>query len=136
MKLHEPIGDASFGPLILRLPIGIYFILAGLLILKDPTGFVAEVHTMNILPPHAGTIYAIMLPYVQIAAGGLLMLGMWTTLSAGLISLMLVSFLVAFGLHPEGARLFNKDVIVLCAALSLLYSGSGAWSIDRFRRAE
>ncbi len=136
MKIHEPIGDSSFGPLLLRIPIGIYFILAGLLILKDPTGFVAEVHNMKILPPHAGTIYAIMLPYVQIAAGALLIIGMWTTLAAGLVSLMLLSFLLAFGLHPEGARLFNKDVIFLCAALSLLYTGSGAWSIDRFRRAE
>lgn len=136
MKINEPIGDSAIGPLLLRLPIGIYFILAGLLILKDPTGFVAEVHNMKILPPHAGTIYAIMLPYVEIAAGALLIIGMWTTLAAGLISLMLLSFVIAFGFHPDGAHLFNKDIIFLCAALSLLYTGSGAWSIDRFRRAE
>lgn len=136
MKMNEPIGDASIGPLLVRLPVGIYFVLAGLLILKDPTGFVAEVHNMKILPPHAGTIYAIMLPYVQIAAGGLLIIGMWTTLAAGLISLMLLSFVLAFGLYPAGSHLFSKDIIFLAAAVSLLYTGSGAWSVDRFRKAD
>ncbi|MFM1847714.1 MAG: hypothetical protein RL417_1188 [Pseudomonadota bacterium] len=136
MKINEPIGDASIGPLLVRLPVGIYFVLAGLLILRDPTSFLAEVHNMKILPPHAGTIYAIMLPYLQIAAGGLLIIGMWTTLAAGIISLMLLSFVIAFGLHPEGGTLFNKDIVFLAAAVSLLYTGSGAWSVDRFRRTE
>ena len=136
MKINEPLGDASIGPLLVRLPVGIYFVMAGLLILRDPTGFVAEVHNMKILPPHAGTIYAIMLPYIQISAGGLLIIGMWTTLAAGAVSLMLLSFVLAFGLHPDGTHLFNKDIIFLAAALSLLYTGSGAWSVDRFRRAE
>jgi len=136
MKIYEPIGDSSYGPLFIRVALGAYFVLAGLLKLNDPSGFVAEVHKMAVIPPHFGTVYGILLPYVEVVAGGLLVVGLWTTLASLCTTLMLVSFVVAFGVRPAETQLFNKDIILLAASLSLLYTGSGAWGFDRFRRSD
>jgi uncharacterized membrane protein YphA (DoxX/SURF4 family) len=136
MKIHEPIGDASYGALYIRVVLGLYFVLAGLLKLNDPPGFVAEVHQLAVIPPHIGTVYGILLPYVEVVAGGLLIAGLWTTLASLCTTLMLLSFVVAFGIRPAGTPLFNKDIILLAASLSLMYTGCGAWGIDRFRRAD
>jgi uncharacterized membrane protein YphA (DoxX/SURF4 family) len=76
-----------------------------------------------------------LLPYFELAAGVLLIVGIWTTLAAMLTSLMLLSFVIAFGAFPKGGELlFNKDILLLAASVSLLYSGAGALSIDRFRK--
>jgi uncharacterized membrane protein YphA (DoxX/SURF4 family) len=43
---------------------------------------------------------------------------------------MILSFVLAFGVFPGTHDIFNKDLILLAAACSLLYSGPGALSID------
>lgn len=135
MRMHEPIGNPVFGPLIARLPLGAYFMLAGLEKLNNLPSFIEEVHKFNILPSALATLYGTLLPYVEIGAGGLMVLGLWTTLATILTSLMLISFIYALGVHAApNSRLFNKDIILLGTSLSLLYSGAGAWSIDRFRK--
>lgn len=132
IKLHEPVGNALYAGLFVRVPLGLYFILAGLMKLKDQSAFIAVVREYKVLPEPLSTLYAILLPYVEVGAGAMLILGIWTTLAAIVTGLMLLSFIIALGLrehHP-----FNKDVLLLGAALSLLYSGAGAFSIDRFRK--
>lgn len=132
--MNEPIGNPIWGPFFIRVALGAYFLLAGLAKLDNIQGFIQEVQSFNILSPHMSTLYGILLPYVEIAGGTLLILGIWTTLAALLISLMLLSFVIAFGFFPRGGSMFNKDILLLAAALSLMYSGAGAMSIDRFRK--
>lgn len=134
MKMNEPIGNPIYGPLLIRLTLGLYFVLAGFAKLDNIPGFIKEVQGFHILPDHFATLYAILLPYAEMGAGLLLVIGIWTTLAAVLSSLMLLSFVIAFGAFPHGEHLFNKDILLLAASLSLLYSGAGALSIDRFRK--
>ena len=135
MKMNEPVGNSMYGPLFIRLSLGSYFILAGLTKLENPTAFVNEVQKFNILREPLATLYGILLPYVEILSGMLLLLGLWTTLAAILSSLMLLSFAIALKFFPEpGSHLFNKDVILLGASMSLLWSGPGFFSIDYFRK--
>lgn len=136
IKLHEPIGQAQYGPFFIRITLGAYFIIAGLKKLQNPGLFVDEVQKFGILKEPLATLYGILLPYIEIGAGGLMVLGIWTTLAAILTSLMLLSFIIALGFfpNPNGDRLFNKDVILLGASLSLLWSGGGFMSVDRFRK--
>jgi uncharacterized membrane protein YphA (DoxX/SURF4 family) len=133
MKLHQPIGDSVYGPLFLRIALSSYFILAGLAKLHDPLGFVQEVQRLGVVPPLAGTVYGIVLPYLEIFAGALCLLGLWTTLAGILMGGMLLSFIYALGVRPSAIMPFNKDLILFAIALSLLYTGPGAFSIDRFR---
>lgn len=134
LKINEPVGNPIYGPLLIRMTLGIYFVIAGFSKLDNIPGFIKEVQSFRILPDHIATLYAILLPYAEMAAGVLLIIGIWTTLAALLSSLMLLSFVLAFGPFPTGGKLFNKDILLLAASMSLLYSGAGALSIDRFRK--
>ncbi|NDC39656.1 MAG: DoxX family protein, partial [Proteobacteria bacterium] len=127
--------NALYGPLFIRLTVGAYFIIAGMTKLDNPTAFVNEVQKFGILKEPLATLYGLLLPYVEILAGGLLVLGLWTTLAAILSSLMLLSFVIALRVFSDpGSHLFNKDIMVLGATLSLLWSGPGFFSIDYFRK--
>lgn len=133
MKMHEPIGSPDYAALLVRIPLGVYFVMAGLMKLHSPEAFVLSVRKFGVLPEPIATLYGIMLPYFEILAGGFLVIGIWTTLAALLTSLMLISFVVALGLKSHEP--FNKDVLLLGGSLSLLFSGAGRFSVDRFRKA-
>lgn len=134
MKLHEPFGNPLYAPLFLRIGIGAYFMLAGFSKIDQIDKFVEQVNSFGILPKFLGTIYAMLLPYVEIGVGGLLIAGMWTTLAGSIASLLLISFIYAFGTFPGGSHIFNKDLVLLAGTVSLMYSGAGALSVDRFRK--
>lgn len=134
MRMHQPVGDSSVGPVFVRLSLGLYFVLAGIRKLDDLAGFVQLVHDYGIVSGHLATLYGTMLPYMEVFVGVLLLLGAWMTFAAGAASLMLLSFVLALGFFPTDGP-FNKDIILLCGALSLLYTGAGAGSVDTFRSA-
>ncbi len=133
MKFTEPIGNAAFAPLFIRLSLGAYFVMAGLAKSKDVPSFIAEVQQFGFIHEHLATIIGIALPYIEIGAGGMLIMGMWTTLASLVLCIMLSAFVYAFGIFPR-ADLFNTDIILLAAAISVLFSGSGALSVDKFRK--
>lgn len=134
MKLSEPIGNQAWAPFFIRVALGSWLVLAGLAKLDDLPGFVQQVKQLKILPDHLATLYALSLPYLEVAIGSLLVVGIWSTLSAILASLLVASFLYFFGIFPGRGMLFNKDVLLFAGAVSLLFSGAGAVSIDKFRK--
>ena len=135
IKLTEPVGDISYAGMFARIPLGLYFIVAGFQKVGNPAAFAEEVRKFSIIPDHLATVYGVLLPYLEIASGGLLVLGAWTTLAAIMSSLLLLSFIIAIGVYPNGRPLFNKDIILLGISLSLLFSGGGRMSVDRFRKS-
>jgi len=134
MKMTDPIGQGIYGPLFIRLVLGSYFIMAGLLKLEDLNAFVAEVQKFGMMPEEFATVFGIMLPYVEIVFGGLFLIGMWTTLAGFILGGLLCSFIYVFGLFQGETYLFNKDAVLLSAVVCVLYTGAGAFSIDRFRK--
>jgi uncharacterized membrane protein YphA (DoxX/SURF4 family) len=134
IKMNEPIGPATFGPLISRLALGSYFLLAGWSKLHMLGAFVAQVKTFGVLPENVASLYGVLLPYVEVFIGGCLLLGFWTTMVSFVGSALLVSFIFAFGVFPGSNDIFNKDLVLLGALLCLLYTGPGAYSIDNMRR--
>lgn len=137
LKMNEPVGDAMYGPLLIRVSLGAYFILAGFLKFENLPAFIQQVQQYNILPMNMARLYGTLLPYLEIGCGFLLIIGFWTTMASIICSLLLLSFVIALKLFPNANDLlFNKDVILLCASLSLMYTGAGAASIDRFRRVD
>lgn len=134
IKMNEPIGPATFGPLISRLVLGAYFLLAGLSKLHMLAAFVAQVKTFGVLPENVASLYGVLLPYIEVFIGACLLLGLWTTFVAFMGSGLLISFVCAFGVFPGSSDIFNKDLVLLGALLCLLYTGPGAYSIDNMRR--
>lgn len=133
IKFNKPVGDAMYGPLLVRLALGSYLLMAGLAKMDNIPGFINEVQTFHYMPQHLATVYGILTPYLEVIVGGMILLGMWTTLAAGMAGLIVISYIFAFGVFPYTSKIINKDIILLSAALSLLYTGAGALSIDRFR---
>lgn len=136
MKMNEPIGSSLFAPLLVRVPLGAYFLMAGMSKLSNISGFITEIKRFNIVSEHVAALYGTLLPYLEVGVGGFLLLGIWTTLASLVAALLLFSFIVAFGFFAAGGHIFNKDVVLLGGVLSLLYSGGGAYSVDSFRKSE
>jgi uncharacterized membrane protein YphA (DoxX/SURF4 family) len=135
MKINEPIGSAVVSPLFLRIPLGGYFLLAGYSKLHVLPAFVDQVQSLGIVSRNLSSLYATLLPYLEIYVGAALLLGLWTTLTGIMALILLGSFIFAFGLFPGAHSIFNKDVILFGVAASLLYSGPGPYSIDKTRSA-
>lgn len=134
IKMNEPIGSAMVGPLISRLAVGLYFLMAGLSKLQMLSAFVAQVKTFGVLPDNVSSLYAVLLPYLEVFIGGCLVLGLWTTMVGMMASALLISFVFAFGFFPGSSDIFNKDIVLLGAVLCLLYTGPGAYGLDNVRK--
>ena len=125
IKMGEPIGPATFGPFFARVALGSYFTMAGLSKLQMLSAFVSQVKTFGVLPDNVSSLYAVLLPYMEVFIGGCLILGLWTTMVGLLASGLLLSFVFAFGFFPGASGVFNTD---------LLYTGPGAYSLDNVRK--
>lgn len=135
MKMNEPIGDVEYGPFFVRVGLGAYFILTGLKKLDNLQLFLEGVRGFKAFPDHLATLYGILVPYLEVGSGILLVLGIWATLGSIVSSLLVCSYIFLVGIFPaDSGGVFNKDVVILCASLCLLFTGAGAFSIDRFRK--
>ncbi|VFQ45254.1 MauE/DoxX family redox-associated membrane protein [Desulfoluna butyratoxydans] len=81
--------------LLCRWVLGGLFIYAGAQKIADPYGFAKTVFGYGILPGELVNITAIVLPWIEVLAGGTLLAGVWPVSSAGVISGLLLMFLVA-----------------------------------------
>jgi uncharacterized membrane protein YphA (DoxX/SURF4 family) len=134
MKIAEPLGSASVGPLIIRMALGLYFLLVGMEKVDKIPNFVLEIQHFHVLPTEAAWLYGSLLPVVEIVVGIMMMIGVWMTLTSTIAVLILTSVIAFFGVFPNRYFFFNKDLILLAASVSLLYTGAGAASIDSMKR--
>ena len=80
---------------VFRLIVGGLFIYAGVLKIADPLGFAQDIQNYRLVPAgHRASSTALILPWLEILAGAALVAGLFKRTSAGLISLMLVVFIV------------------------------------------
>lgn len=77
-----------------RLVVGGVFLAAGILKVADHNGMVAAVSAYKVVPSSLVDAVAWMLPWIEIAAGLMLILGLATRFAAWTITAMLVTFLV------------------------------------------
>ena len=125
-----------------RLSLGLLFFFAGVRKLipaqEDQTMFqkLAEfagfVASQAPLPDMLGRAYGYALPFVELAAGGLLVIGVASRASAGVIALMLLSFMIAMGLDlwPAQGPAFSKELVLFTLAVMLTVTGPGRMSLD------
>ncbi len=109
-----------------RLTLGMLFVFAGVrkLIPLDAmtenwNGFASLTASKAPLPEALGKAYGYALPPVEILAGTALVLGLFSRVSAILIALMLLSFVIAMGPEwwPDSGPAFSKNFILITLAL-------------------
>jgi len=84
------------------------------------------------LPRPLGLAYGYALPFAEIIAGLLLTVGLFGRIAALVITLMLLSFMIAIGIGwwPATGSAFDRNVILFTTALLLSVTGPGVLSID------
>ncbi|HUU37843.1 MAG TPA: MauE/DoxX family redox-associated membrane protein [Candidatus Desulfaltia sp.] len=117
--------------LVFRLVVGGVFIWAGVLKVVDPLGFAQSIMNYQTFPRALAFIIALVLPWVEVIAGGLLIVGLFKRSSAVLISLMLIGFIglvalaLARGIDTScgcfGSFSRRADLTLILTDLGLLY---------------
>jgi uncharacterized membrane protein YphA (DoxX/SURF4 family) len=137
--------------LLARLPLGAYFFTAGFNKVFDIGPRVFADKNLGLwptfLPSELGRYYLTALPFVEVLAGLMLILGFLGRLAGGLAFLMLLSITIAVGVsaRPEPnafvaffkdaavpGRPFHANFIFLGVAFVVMVMGSGGFSVDRF----
>ena len=123
----------SLGLLLARLPLGALFCIAGYrkLTVLGLANFVSE-HIRSVpryMPPWFPKVFLNALPFAEMGLGALIVLGLFTRLSAFLLSALLISFLMIVGIQ-DATFPFHPNVLFLANALLLFFAGGGGVSID------
>jgi len=133
-------GSGNWLDLILllnRLALGWYFLMAGIAKIQGGVAVFYRdnflVHKPQWVPDWLGSLYGYTLPYLEVLVGATLALGLGRRWPAGLISVMLLSFIIAFSdtaTFSGKPGTFHNDIVFFALALLLTTLGSGAFSLD------
>jgi putative oxidoreductase len=117
--------------LVFRLVVGGVFIWAGILKVVDPLGFAQSIMNYQVFPRTLAFITALVLPWMEVIAGGLIIVGLFKRSSALLVSLMLIGFIglvalaLARGIDTScgcfGSLSRRADLSLILTDLGLLY---------------
>lgn len=137
-----------------RLYLGAVFLLACWHKIADPAGFALDVATYQLLPLSLVNLTALVMPWTELLAGAMLVLGFRTRAAALLVAGMMLVFIVALGwaLHldlemscgcfassteadPISGLTMLRDLGWLVLALYVIVFDRWPIGLDRFRRA-
>ena len=83
--------------LVLRLLLGAFFVYASLDKIASPAAFARIIYQWQVAGPLPSNLVAVTLPWVELTAGLMLILGVWRREAALVVALLLVVFLAAAG---------------------------------------
>ncbi|MBI3872094.1 MAG: DoxX family membrane protein [candidate division Zixibacteria bacterium] len=134
--------------LIGRVILGGVFVYASWDKILHPDGFAHAVHNYRVLPDSLISLFALMLPWLELLCGVSLILGLRfqaaATLSGGLLVIFLVAvcITIARGINIEcgcftvsahgrqaGLSVLIQDAGLLLLTLNALFSGAGKWAL-------
>jgi uncharacterized membrane protein YphA (DoxX/SURF4 family) len=126
---------SNFGLLLARIPLGLYFALAGYAHFKTQnfaTQYAAALpHWM---PSEAGKGYSSVLPFVEMAVGALLLLGLTTRvgglLAAGITALLIAGMGLSFETNPNSTQ--YQMLMMVGLSILMLCLGGGKFTLDNF----
>lgn len=129
-------GSTSLGLLAARVPLGVYFVIAGFNKLSGDSSLKSFV-SANIgsvpdwFPESMGQAYLYSLPFAEIVVGLALVLGLFSRLAGLLATLMLVSFIIAVTGIKHDSLPFHPNGIFVGTALLVMLAGPGGISVDQ-----
>lgn len=88
-------GAFAVVDLLFRWGVGAIFVYAGVQKIIDPAGFARTIFGYGILPGELVNLVAIVLPWVEVLAGGALLAGVWPVSASWVISGLLLLFMAA-----------------------------------------
>lgn len=82
-----------------QIALGAIFVVAALPKLLDPPGFAKAIHAYKLFPAWGIHPVALFLPWLELIAGVLLLLGLWVRTATIWITALLVAFIVALSIN-------------------------------------
>ena len=114
---------------LLRVLLGLVFVYASLDKIADPAGFARIVYQWQTVGPIPSNLVAVILPWIELLAGLLLIVGIWKREAAAVVAVMLIVFIVAaVGVLARGIDVDNCGCTSVAAA-----STAPAWPPDWMR---
>ena len=98
MKIRSVLSSRPL-QILARLILGGIFIYASLDKINHPLEFARIIKNYQILPDFLITLPALVLPWLELFSGLLLIAGIWTRSAAILLSLLLLTFIMALGIN-------------------------------------
>ena len=99
---ERTIGDLLAHPWLttrVQIALGAIFIVAALPKIQDPPSFAHMIYNYRILPAGLINISSIVMPWVELLAGLLLVLGIWTRPARNVIAALLLVFMIAISIN-------------------------------------
>jgi len=126
--------STNIGLLVARIPIGGHFLMAGYLHLLGGLGSFKGSYLERApewMPRAAASVYAYGLPFVELAAGLMLVLGFTTRLGAAFAALITFIMMTDGGVHLYPHK-GHHTTVYLGVALMVLCAGGGRYALERF----
>ena len=127
--------SSNLGLLLARIPLGLYFALAGYAHFRTQnfaTQYVAALPTW--MPAEAGKGYSSILPFIEMAIGALVILGLTTRvggfLAAGVTAMLVGGMGLSFESNPNSSQ--YHLLMMLGLSVVLLCLGGGKFTLDNF----
>ena len=95
---------------ITRIYLALVFILSGLDKINDLSGFAQSIENYRLLPISVVNIFAIIIPWIEVVAGGLLLVGIYIREN----SIIIFTLLLVFTISIASAVLRNLDIDCGC----------------------
>lgn len=119
----------SIGLLLIRLSLGFLFLFAGAKKVLNLEEFITSVQSMGQMNDTLAFILAFILPFMQMAFGGLLVIGLFTPVAAFFISCMTLSFLIVLGAGNVDLP-YSYNFVFFATSVALMFTGAGLISFD------
>lgn len=149
-KIINKIIQNDYFTLVFRIILGATFIFASLSKISAPQEFVLTVREYQILFEPLATWYGYLLPWLELIFGVMLVVGLFTRFSVGIINVALLSFMIAiliniyrgasldcgcFGSEdPLGWNTYFRDLVLFLMGIIIFLSTSHKFSIDHWIR--
>lgn len=91
-------------PFIASVGVGVVLVVSGSSKLRDLAGFVRGVQEYEVLPLRLARLYGYSLPFLEIAFGAMLLLGMFPPATAAVVAILLMSFAVGVSINLVRGR--------------------------------
>ena len=123
-------GKSSFGLLLIRLSLGSIFLLGGASKILNLQAFVDSVKANGFLPEKLAMVFGFILPFAEMFLGSFFIIGFMTPVVSFLMSLLILSFLLALPNKSELAISYNW--VFLSCTIFTFFAGAGTFSFDAF----
>lgn len=130
--LFKARGTNSIGLLLIRLTVGSYTLVLGIMQASNIQAYIDRVKALEIFSPNTSFVIGFILPFVLILLGTLYIMGFFTPPTSLLLALVSLFKILSRGLFPTEGIPFNKDILFFICFVTTLFAGAGVISFDVF----